>query len=139
MSESVVLDYEINAPIANVWHALTDSASLARWMMFKTNTFRPEIGHQFQFSGVEGYDSTIECTVTELDEPHKLSYTWQTTGQSDQPHATIVTWLLESIGPSATRLHLEQTGFRPEARQEIGGATYGWQHMLAELDSLLTA
>lgn len=137
MSESVVLDYEIKTSIDKVWSALTDSDTLTKWMMFKTNTFKPEVGHQFQFSGVEGYDSTIQCKVTEVSEPNKLAYTWETEGQSGGTHSTVVTWTLTSKSENVTQLNLVQSGFDPEARQELGGAKYGWQHMLGELETLL--
>lgn len=139
MSESVVLDYEIKTSIDKVWHALTDSETMSKWMFFKENTFKPELGHDFELGGVEGYGSTIQCTITELDEPHKLSYTWNATGVDGQPSTTVVTWTLEAKSDAVTALHLEQSGFRPEARQELGGAKYGWQHMLGELDKMLTA
>ena len=41
MSESVVLNAELKSPIDKVWRAITDSATLSQWMMFKTNDFKP--------------------------------------------------------------------------------------------------
>ncbi len=139
MTETVILDYEIRTSIDKVWSALTTSDTLSKWMMFKQNTFQPEIGHRFQFSGVEGYDSTVECEITELEPPHRLAYTWEAPGVDGQPHRTLVTWTLTAQDDNLTLLHLEQSGFRPEARQEVGGARHGWQYMLAQLDQLLTA
>ncbi len=40
MSETVVLDVEVNSAIEKVWNALTDSATLSKWMLFKSNDFR---------------------------------------------------------------------------------------------------
>ncbi|MDQ3613905.1 MAG: SRPBCC domain-containing protein, partial [Chloroflexota bacterium] len=94
MSETVALDVELKSPIDRVWRALTDSATLSKWMMFKTNDFRPVVGHAFQFREAPGYDGVIDCEVTEVDEPHRLSYTWVTAGQDDLPHSTVVTWTL---------------------------------------------
>lgn len=137
MSETVVMDVELKSPIERVWHALTDSATLSKWMLFKTNDFKPVVGHAFQFREAPGYDAVIECEVTEVDEPHRLSYTWVTAGQDDLPHSTVVTWTLTEAAGGVTRLHLEQSGFRSQAKQEIGGARYGWMSMLDELQSLL--
>ena len=139
MSESVVLDIELISPIAAVWNALTTPETLSTWMMFKTNDFKPEVGHSFQFKDAPGYDGTIDCEVTEVDEPHILAYTWTTLGQDDVPHATVVTWTLKELAEGGTALHLEQTGFRTGAHQELGGARYGWEMMLDQLRSELAS
>ena len=138
MSETVVLDVELKSPIERVWNALTDSATLSRWMLFKSNDFRPVVGHTFQFRDAPGFEGAIDCEVTEVDEPHRLSYRWVTAGQDDQPHSTVVTWTLTEADDGVTQLHLEQSGFRSEAKQEIGGARYGWMSMLDELQNVLS-
>ncbi len=137
MSESVVLEYELNSPIEKVWHAITDSATLSQWMMFPVNTFRAEVGHAFQFSGAPGYDASIECEVQEIDEPHKLVYSWSAPGVDGQLSTTVVTFTLAETASGGTSLQLEQSGFRSDARQELGGAKYGWQHMLGQLEGVL--
>lgn len=137
MSETVALDYEINSPIEKVWHAITDSATMSKWMLFPQNTFRADVGHAFTLSGAPGYDATIECEVQEIDEPHKLVYTWNAPGVDGQRSTTVVSFTLAANAAGGTSLHLEQSGFRADARQEVGGATYGWQHMLGQLESLL--
>ena len=139
MSETVVLDYELRSPIQRVWHALTDPATLSRWMMFETDDFEPVVGHAFRLRSTSGWSGVIDCEVTEVDEPRRLSYTWATGGVGDTRHATVVTWTLTEAEGGVTRLHLEQSGFRPEARQEIGGARYGWKNMLDQLRSVLAA
>jgi uncharacterized protein YndB with AHSA1/START domain len=135
---AVVLDVEIQRPIDRVWHALTDSETLSKWMLFKTNDFKPKVGHTFQFKDAPYFDGIIDCKVTEVDEPNRLSYTWQTEGVDGQPHETVVTWTLEDAG-GVTKLHLEQSGFRPEAKQEIGGAKAGWKGQLDQLQEVLAA
>lgn len=137
MSESVVLDVEVKSPIERVWSALTDSATLSRWMLFTSNDFQPVVGHAFQFRDAPGWDGVVDCKVMEVDEPHRLSYTWSGSGGSNPPQATVVTWTLTEAEGGVTKLHLEQSGFRGEARQEIAGATYGWTSMLDQLQDLL--
>ncbi len=139
MSESVILDVELNSPISSVWNALTTPETLSKWMMFRTNDFKPEVGHTFQFKDAPSYDGVIDCEVTEVREPHSLSYTWTTIGQGDEPHATVVTWTLKESGEGTTSLHLEQTGFRTGAHQELGGARYGWEMMLDQLKNELAS
>lgn len=137
MSKSVVLDANLNAPIDKVWSAITTSATLSEWMMFKTNDFKPEVGHTFQFRDAPGYDGVIDCEVTEVDEPNTLAYTWSTLGQDNQPHNTLVTITLAEADAGGTTLHLVQSGFADDAGQELGGAQYGWQYMLGELEKVL--
>jgi uncharacterized protein YndB with AHSA1/START domain len=139
MSETVVLNVEMNSPIGNVWNALTDSATLSKWMLFKTNDFKPVVGHTFQFKDAPGFPGAIDCEVTEVSEPNKLSYTWSTEGVGGERHATVVSWTLTEGEGGVTQLHLEQSGFRPEAKQEIGGAKYGWEAMLNELQGVLAS
>ncbi|HET7274096.1 MAG TPA: SRPBCC domain-containing protein [Longimicrobiaceae bacterium] len=139
MSETVKLDFEIQSPIARVWEALTDSATLSKWMMFKTNDFEPVVGHTFQFRDAPGYDGIIDGEVTMVDEPNRLSYTWTAPGQDGEPHSTLVTWSLSVGDGGVTKLHLEQSGFRSGAKQEIGGAKYGWMSMVEQLQTLLGA
>jgi uncharacterized protein YndB with AHSA1/START domain len=136
---AVNLDVEMQSPIEKVWNALTDSETLSKWMLFKTNDFKPVVGHTFQFKDAPYFDGIIDCEVTEVDEPNKLSYTWSTEGVDGQPHTTVVAWTLSDAGNGVTRLQLEQSGFRPEAKQEIGGAKAGWKGQLDQLKEILSA
>ncbi len=138
MSESVILDVEVKSPVDRVWDALTDSATLSKWMLFKTNDFQPVVGHAFQFRDAQGFDGVIDCEVIEVEKPHRLSYSWATSGPGNQPHSTVVTWTLTEAEGGITRLHLDQSGFQSDAKQEIGGAKYGWTMMLDQLQALLT-
>ena len=139
MNETVSLDYEIKSPIGRVWHALTDPATLAKWMLFETNDFQAVVGHHFQFHGkaATGWTGVVDCEVLKVDAPHWLSYTWMTEGQLGQ-HRTTVTWTLTASDNGATQIHLEQTGFDREATHEIGGAKYGWTLQLNQLRDPLT-
>lgn len=78
----------------------------------------------------------VDCQVLEVKAPHRLSYTWTVEAQS---HHTTVTWTLAPTENGGTRLILEQTGFRLEAKQELGGAKAGWVQMLNQLRNLLAA
>jgi len=139
VSETVSLDYEIKSPIERVWHALTNPATLMQWMFFETEDFQPVVGHHFQFRGkaATGWTGVVDCEVLVAEVPHRLSYRWVTAGQKDL-HQTIVTWTLTAVDHGVTQLHLEQTGFDSAAKQEIGGARYGWTHQLDQLETLLS-
>lgn len=138
MSETVSLDFELKSPIEQVWHALTDSETLTQWMFFESNDFQPVVGHTFQFRGkpAPGWSGVIDCKVLELVAPRRLIYTWEG-GPDGMAVHTQVAWTLTESGTGHTRLHLEQSGFETEAKQAIGGARYGWTHMLDLLQTLL--
>lgn len=138
MSESVNVEIILNSTIDKVWSALTTPETLSKWMLFKSNNFKPEVGHEFQFSGAQGYDQTIDCKVTEIDEPNTVAYTWSAPGVDGQQSDTLVTFTL-SEADGGTKLSLVQSGFRDDAQQELGGAEYGWKHMFSELETVLAA
>ncbi len=79
-------------PPQRVWQVLTNRSALAAWLM--ENDFEPRVGHKFRFqdSTLPGLDESIDCEVIELEEPKRLSYTWQ---DKFMPQPSIVTWILE--------------------------------------------
>ena len=99
-----VLNMEVFYPYPpeKVWQTLTNSRALAAWLM--ENDFEPRLGHKFQFqhSNLPGFNGNIDCQVIELDEPQRLSYTWQ---DSMMCQPSIVTWTLKAVD-GGTRLKL---------------------------------
>ncbi|MBW4502016.1 MAG: SRPBCC domain-containing protein [Scytonema hyalinum WJT4-NPBG1] len=90
-------------PPQRVWQVLTNRRALAAWLM--ENDFEPRVGHKFRFqeSTLPGLDESIDCEVIELEEPKRLSYTWQ---DKFMPQPSIVTWILESQ-EGGTQLRLQ--------------------------------
>jgi uncharacterized protein YndB with AHSA1/START domain len=119
---AISINYDLGAPPAKVWRALTEPALLQRWLM--PNDIAPIVGHRFTFrtEPAPGFDGVVHCEIVEADAPRRLVYTWRG-GAID----TMVTWILEAKADGGTRLSLVQDGFRPE-----DGFTYqmlekGWQ------------
>jgi uncharacterized protein YndB with AHSA1/START domain len=48
----------------------------------------------------------------------------------------VVTFTLTPTG-SGTHLRVEQSGFRPDQKQAFGGAGFGWQKFLGNLEQVL--
>jgi uncharacterized protein YndB with AHSA1/START domain len=71
--------------------------------------------------------------MLEIDAPRKLSYTWVV---ADIAIDTVVSFTLTPT-TSGTRLSLVQSGFRPDQKQNFGGARYGWRLMGGKLVDLL--
>ncbi|UCZ53606.1 SRPBCC domain-containing protein [Bacillus shivajii] len=65
----------LNAPIQKVWDAVATSEGIAEWFM--PNNFEPKEGHEFYLESPFGQSP---CKVTEIDEPNKLSFTWDRSG-----------------------------------------------------------
>jgi len=127
VKSDVSLDYQFTSSIEQVWNALTDSDTLAKWVM--ENDFKPIVGHKCQFQNPQ-WNLIVDCEVLVVDEPNKLSYTWV-----GGPINTIVTWTLKEED-GTTYLHLEQTGFEQED-QAFNGAKYGWANMVGELKKVI--
>ena len=121
------LDFQFKSPINKVWDALTNSDTLAKWVM--ENNFKPIVGYKCQFRNEE-INLIVDSEVLVVDKPNTLSYTW-----IGGPIHTIVTWTLTQEG-EITNLHLEQSGFA-EVNQAFNGAKYGWAYKAEELKKLL--
>lgn len=137
MSVTLELDYQYTTSVEKLWSALTDSRKLAKWVanihtgQGMENDFKPVVGHRFQFrtQATEYWDGIIKGEVLIVEEPHRLSYTWE----SAEKHK--VTWTLQDLGNGKVNLHLEQTGIsNPQA---LAGAKYGWSKWFDELEKLL--
>jgi uncharacterized protein YndB with AHSA1/START domain len=74
------------APIQKVWDAISTSEGIASWFM--PNDFEPEVGHEFHVQSPFG---PSPCKVLEVDEPNKISFSWDTDGW-------IVSFLLKDVG-----------------------------------------
>jgi glutathione S-transferase len=109
----------IEAPLPDVWAALTEPEAIMGWMGDDSQVavdLREGGRYQFFFGATTG-------TVTHLDPPHALAYTWrQEEWPSDWPDS-IVTWQLQPDG-DATQVHLTHTTFPNAAERD--GHDQGW-------------
>ena len=129
MKRDIRLEMVYPHPPERVWRALTDSAELSQWLM--ANDFQPRLGNKFQFRAKPqpGWRGIVDCEVTEIDEPRRLSYTWG--GEPGKP-TTTVTWTLEAV-EGGTRLRLEHKGFQGLGGWLLAGMLgSGWGRMLRE-------
>jgi uncharacterized protein YndB with AHSA1/START domain len=129
---SISFDFDLHHPPEKVWRALTDPGLLAEWLLPATQ-FKLEPGAAFRFETqpYPGWDGVVSCRMLEIEAQKKLSYTW-TVPFLD----TVVTFTLTPT-ESGTRLSLVQAGFRPDQKQNFGGARYGWKMMGGKLAGLL--
>jgi uncharacterized protein YndB with AHSA1/START domain len=132
-SEAISLEFDLPHRPEKVWRALTDPALLADWLL-PVIDLRLERGATFTFKTqpVGGWDGIVHCRVAEIETNKKLKYDW---GVGDM--ATVVTFTLEPT-TAGTRLSLVHSGFRPDQKNNFGGARYGWKMMGGKLVDLLT-
>ncbi len=76
----------LSAPIEKVWKTVSTSEGIEAWFM--PNDFKAELGYEFHIQSPFG---PSPCKVTELDEPNRLSFKWDTDGW-------FVSFLLKDLG-----------------------------------------
>jgi uncharacterized protein YndB with AHSA1/START domain len=102
----VVKEVVLNAPIVNVWKAITNRNDMKEWY-FELDSFRPEVGFEFQFYGEKDEKKYLHlCQITEVVPGRKLSYSWQYEGY---PGNSLVTFELFPDGKN-TKLRLTHEG-----------------------------
>ena len=132
-SESIELEFDLNHPPEKVWRALSDPALLTEWLL-PVIDLKLEKGASFTLrtQPQPGWDGTVNCRFLEIEPQKKLSYTWIVGDFID----TVVTFTLART-KSGTLLSVVQSGFRPDQKQNFGGARYGWKMMGGKLEDLL--
>jgi uncharacterized protein YndB with AHSA1/START domain len=134
---AIEVDQFLARPPEQVWHALTDPALLARWLM--PNDFQPAVGHRFTFRTEpvpqQGFDGIVHCQVLDLEPPRLLRLSWRG-GVLD----TVVSWRLVPEG-AGTRLLITHDGFDdtdPAQRLTMGIMGGGWRgHLIKLLTAVL--
>ena len=133
-TQTDTLSFELNLPHSpqKVWRALTDPALLSEWLL-PVIGLKLELGAAFTFQShpMPGWDGKVHCELLEIEAPKTLRYAW-VVGEMD----TVVTFSITET-PSGTRLSVEHAGFKPEQKQNFGGARYGWRMMGERLITLL--
>ncbi|WP_224245976.1 SRPBCC family protein [Hyalangium gracile] len=131
-TEAISFEFDLRHSPKKVWRALTEPELLTEWLLPVIGLkLEPGAAFMFKTQPYPGWDGTVSCRVLEIEEHKKLSYTW------DVPFlATVVTFTLTPT-TSGTRLSLVQSGFKPDQKQNFGGARYGWKMMGGKLVDLL--
>ncbi|MDB4947461.1 MAG: yndB [Gemmatimonadetes bacterium] len=131
-TESLSFEFDLHHPPQKVWRALTDPVLLTEWLLPVTGLeLHPGAAFTFNTEPKPGWDGVVNCRLLEMEAQRKLSYTWVVGGMD-----TVVTFTLMPTA-SGTRLSLLHSGFKPEQKQNFGGARYGWRMMGGRLVDLL--
>jgi uncharacterized protein YndB with AHSA1/START domain len=135
-TDAIRFEFDLRHPPKKVWRALTDPVLLNEWLLPVTG-LQLEVGSAFTFNTAPqpGWDGTVSCSFLEVEAHRKLSYAWVVGDMLN----TVVTFLLSPTPNDGTHLVMVQSGFRPEQKQNFGGARYGWKTMGARLLDVLAA
>ena len=115
-----------------MWRALTDPVLLAEGLLPVVDLkLEPGAAFTLKTQPYPGWDGTVNCRILEIEVHRKLTYKWEVPFLD-----TVVTFTLTPTA-SGTRLSLVQSGFKPDQKQNFGGARYGWNMMGGKLVDLL--
>lgn len=133
-TKNIVVERTLPHPPAKVWRALTGAELIGRWLM--SNDFEPRVGHRFNFRATpipNMWNGVTDCEVLEVDEPRRLVYSWNASGdEAEGGLKSVVTWTL-TPADGGTHVRMEHAGFRPQdegGRQAMGG---GWPRIVEGL------
>jgi uncharacterized protein YndB with AHSA1/START domain len=135
-TDAISFEFDLAHSPQKVWRALTEPELMARWLLPVLNLdLRLEPGAAFTFKTDPhpGWDGTVNCKLIEIEPQRKLSYTWCVPFLD-----TVVTFTITPT-ETGTRLSLVQSGFKPDQKQNFGGARYGWRLMGGKLLELLAS
>jgi uncharacterized protein YndB with AHSA1/START domain len=133
-TDAISFEFDLQHSPEKVWRALTDPELLAEWLLpvvGRKLDLEPGAAFTFKTQPYPNWDGTVNCEFVEIEANRKLSYTWRVPFLD-----TVVTFTLTPTD-SGTRLSLVQSGFKPDQKQEFGGARYGWTMMTGKLLELL--
>jgi uncharacterized protein YndB with AHSA1/START domain len=132
-TRTVVIEREFSHPPEKLWRALTQPHLIEEWLM--KNDFSPVVGHRFNLRGEWG--GVLDCEVLVIEPNKTLSYTWDFAHDDAAFNLkSVVTFTLIPTG-AGTHLRMEQSGFKPNQKQALGGAKHGWQQFFAKLEQVL--
>jgi uncharacterized protein YndB with AHSA1/START domain len=96
MSNPIIVEYKVNAPIEQVWKALTDKNEMKLWY-FDISDFELEVGKIFNFYE-PGDEKQFhhQAEILEIIPNQKLKHSWTYPEFSNEK--TTVSWELQSEG-----------------------------------------
>jgi uncharacterized protein YndB with AHSA1/START domain len=125
-TEPYVIERVFDAPVAQVWEAITTEDDLKQWY-FDLKEFKPEVDVEFEFTvDQNGVNYRHLCRVAELISQKRLAYTWRYEGYAGN---SLVSFDLSAEG-NKTRLrltHLSLESFTQFTREDFAK---GWTQLI---------
>ena len=128
VGRSVRLRRDYDAPIEDVWDALTNPERISRWFLPISGDYR--LGGRYQFEGNAGGE------IVACERPHRLKVTWGYGESTSDVDASEVEVRLSVVDGGATRFEMEHTAVVPDemwAEYGPGAVGVGWDQGLLGL------
>jgi uncharacterized protein YndB with AHSA1/START domain len=128
VGRAIRLRRDYDAPIDDVWDALTNPERISRWFLPISGDYR--VGGRYQLEGNAGGE------ILACERPHRLKVTWGYGEMSGDGEASELEVRLSTVDGGATRLELEHVAVVPEeawAEYGPGAVGVGWDHGLLGL------
>lgn len=138
--ETVVVEADIDAPVASLWQALTDPQQMRQWYFDNIPDFKPEVGFRTEFMVDAGERQFMhQWQVTEVEHQAKLAYRW--TFDSYPGSSQSVFELSGDDSRSHLRISIPVEEDFPDDIPEFKRESClgGWQYMIAQIQNFLAS
>lgn len=139
-NDEIVSEIQIAAKPERVFQALTDPAEVIQWWgqkgVYQATEYDADLrvggGWHTAGDGPDGRHFVVKGTITEMNPPRVLAYTWMASWTGDAQ--TVVRWELSptEAGTRVRVLHKDLAG-----RPELAESYRGWPRMLGWLQAFL--
>ena len=119
---AIRLRRDYDAPIDDVWDALTDPERIGRWFLPISGDYR--LGGRYQFEGNAGGE------IQACERPNRLKVTWVFGEPTSDKDASVVEVRLSPLDGGATRLDFDHTAIVPDEMWDQygpGAVGVGWE------------
>lgn len=127
----------INASAEEVWNAITDPATVARFFFGQVREATYEVGGHLRSWSPDRSEMWGDNTILECDPPRRLVHTWRSLYAPDmaaEPESR-VTWEIEAQPGGFSKLTLIHD--RLDASPKTAASVRGWSYILSNLKTVV--
>jgi uncharacterized protein YndB with AHSA1/START domain len=128
VGRAIRLRRDYDAPIEDLWDAITNPDRISRWFLPISGDYR--VGGRYQLEGNAGGD------IVACERPNRLKVTWVYGQAASEADVSELELRLSSLTPETTRFELEHTAIVPEemwSEYGPGAVGVGWDQGLLGL------
>jgi uncharacterized protein YndB with AHSA1/START domain len=127
----------IRASQEEVWDAITDPATVAKFFFGAQVESTYEVGSKLRSVSPDGSDTWGDNTILECDPPRRLVHTWRSLYDpvmAAEPESR-VTWEIEAQADGLAKLTLVHD--RLDASPRTAASVRGWSYILSNLKTVM--
>ena len=128
----IVVEQLFDAPLSDVWRAITEKDQMRQWYFEPMTEFEPTVGFETEFNvHCEGEDFLHQWKVTDVEPEKRITYQWRYGGY---PGDSVVTWELsrEENATKLTLIHAGQESFQGHSLFSRENGIAGWRYFLQQ-------